>query len=163
LRSLTQMWLGTPRLYLFLCYYYYYYYFCITGAWSQGLHLEPLQQPFFVMGFLQIGARELFAQAGLELQFSWILSLSTLRLQNSELSSVLVGWSLGRISPMFGISSLCCSKLWLLLVAREQNLQGPSLCLHPLPLLRSTTIEQLKWQFGNVLYCENSMPFVSGI
>jgi hypothetical protein len=26
---------------------------CGTGVWTQGLHLEPLHQPFFVMGFVQ--------------------------------------------------------------------------------------------------------------
>jgi hypothetical protein len=25
--------------------------FCCTGVWTQGLHLEPLHQPFFVMDF----------------------------------------------------------------------------------------------------------------
>jgi hypothetical protein len=27
--------------------------FCATGVWTQGLHLEPLHQPFFMMGFFQ--------------------------------------------------------------------------------------------------------------
>jgi hypothetical protein len=26
-----------------------------TGAWTQGLHLEPLPQPFFVMSFFEVG------------------------------------------------------------------------------------------------------------
>ena len=68
------------------------------------------------------------------------------------------------ISSKFGISfptqpASSCSFSGL----EAQSPRGPSPCLHPLPLLRSTTIEQLRWQFGNVLYCENSMAFVSGI
>jgi hypothetical protein len=39
-------------------------FFCGTGAWTQGLHLEPRHQPFFVMEFFKIGSRELFALAG---------------------------------------------------------------------------------------------------
>jgi hypothetical protein len=42
-------------------------FFCGTEVWSQGLHLKPLHQSFFEMGFLKIGSRELFAQAGFEL------------------------------------------------------------------------------------------------
>jgi hypothetical protein len=38
-----------------------------TGAWTQGLHLEPFHQPFFVLGFLKIGSHKLFAWAGFEL------------------------------------------------------------------------------------------------
>jgi hypothetical protein len=48
---------------------------CSTGAWTQGLHREPLYQPFFVKGFLKIGFLELFAWAGFELWSSWSLSL----------------------------------------------------------------------------------------
>jgi hypothetical protein len=33
-----------------------------TGVWTQGLHLEPLHQPFFEMVFLEIGSLELFAR-----------------------------------------------------------------------------------------------------
>jgi hypothetical protein len=35
---------------------------------SYKLHLEPLNQPFFVKGFFKIGSRELFPQAGFEPQ-----------------------------------------------------------------------------------------------
>jgi hypothetical protein len=38
------------------------------GARTQGLTFES--QPFFVMDFFEIGAQELFAQIGFELQFS---------------------------------------------------------------------------------------------
>jgi hypothetical protein len=33
-------------------------FFCVggTGAWPQGLHLEPLHRPFFVMGIFEIGS-----------------------------------------------------------------------------------------------------------
>jgi hypothetical protein len=37
------------------------YFFCGTGVWTQSLHLEPLHQPFCVMGFFEIGCHELFA------------------------------------------------------------------------------------------------------
>jgi hypothetical protein len=43
-----------------------FFFFGGTRAWTQGLHLEPLHQLFFVMGFFKIGAHELFAQAGFE-------------------------------------------------------------------------------------------------
>jgi hypothetical protein len=29
-----------------------FFFFCGTGAWTQGLHLEPLHQPYFCEGFL---------------------------------------------------------------------------------------------------------------
>jgi hypothetical protein len=32
---------------------------------TQGLHLEQLHQPFFVMGFFEIGSFELFLWTGL--------------------------------------------------------------------------------------------------
>jgi hypothetical protein len=41
--------------------YIYFFIFCSTGIWTQGLHLEPPHQPFFVMGFFEIGSCELFA------------------------------------------------------------------------------------------------------
>jgi hypothetical protein len=34
------------------------------------LPLEPLSQPYFVLGILEIGSLELFAQAAFELRFS---------------------------------------------------------------------------------------------
>jgi hypothetical protein len=34
---------------------------CSTRVWTQGLHLEPLHQPFFMMGFFKIESRKLFA------------------------------------------------------------------------------------------------------
>jgi hypothetical protein len=44
--------------------------FFSIGAGTQGLHLEPLHQPFFVKGFFEIGSCKLFAEAGFELQSS---------------------------------------------------------------------------------------------
>jgi hypothetical protein len=41
------------------------FFFC-----AQGLHLEPLHQPFFVVDIFEIGSHELFAWAGFEPQFS---------------------------------------------------------------------------------------------
>jgi hypothetical protein len=37
-------------------------FFFHTEVRTQGLHLELLHQPFFVMGFFEIGSLELFAQ-----------------------------------------------------------------------------------------------------
>jgi hypothetical protein len=48
-----------------------------SGAWTQGLYIEPLHQPFFVMGFFEIESRELFALAGFELQSFWSLPLGS--------------------------------------------------------------------------------------
>jgi hypothetical protein len=31
-----------------------------NGVWTQGLYLEPLQQPFYFMGFFETGSCELF-------------------------------------------------------------------------------------------------------
>jgi hypothetical protein len=38
--------------------------FLVELVWTQGLYLELLHQPFFVMGFLEIGSLKLFAWAG---------------------------------------------------------------------------------------------------
>jgi hypothetical protein len=41
-------------IYLFVCLFIYLFiYFCNPGAWTQGLHLEPLWQSFFCVGFFQ--------------------------------------------------------------------------------------------------------------
>jgi hypothetical protein len=53
----------------------------VTGVWTQGLHLEPLHQPFFVKGFFEIGSWELFAWAGFGPQSSWSLPPEYLGLQ----------------------------------------------------------------------------------
>jgi hypothetical protein len=39
---------------------YLFIYFCSTGAWTQGLHLEPLFQPFSVLDIFEIGSHGLF-------------------------------------------------------------------------------------------------------
>jgi hypothetical protein len=41
------------------------FFLCGTGAWTQGLHLEPLYQPYFCEEFFEIG-HELFAWADCE-------------------------------------------------------------------------------------------------
>jgi hypothetical protein len=38
-------------------------FFCSTRVWTQGLHLEPLHQPFFGMTFFKIGSWQLFPRA----------------------------------------------------------------------------------------------------
>jgi hypothetical protein len=58
-----------------------FFFFCGTGAWTQGLLLEPLHQPFFVMGIFKTGSCKLFAQAGFELWSSWSLPPEQLGLQ----------------------------------------------------------------------------------
>jgi hypothetical protein len=50
-----------------------FFFFCGTGFWTQGLHLESLCQPFFVMGFFKIGSHKLFAWAGFKSWSSWSL------------------------------------------------------------------------------------------
>jgi hypothetical protein len=45
----------------------FFFFFYGTGVLTQGPHLEPLHQPFFVKGFIEIGSLELFAWAGFEL------------------------------------------------------------------------------------------------
>jgi hypothetical protein len=58
-------------IYMYICicmyvWFFFFFFFCSTGVLTQGLHLEPLHQPFFVMSFFEIGSLELFAQAGFE-------------------------------------------------------------------------------------------------
>jgi hypothetical protein len=54
-------------------------FFCSTEAWNQDLHLKPLYQPFFVMGFFQGRILKLFAQAGFKQRSSWSMPLELLR------------------------------------------------------------------------------------
>jgi hypothetical protein len=49
------------------------YFLCSTGAWTQGLHLEPLHHPHLCEGFFKIGSCKLFAWAGFKLWSSWSL------------------------------------------------------------------------------------------
>jgi hypothetical protein len=49
------------------------FFFYGTEVWTEGLHLESLYQPFIVMGFFEIGSRELFSQSGLEPRSFWSL------------------------------------------------------------------------------------------
>jgi hypothetical protein len=43
---------------------------CVYVCEILEFELEPLHQPFLVVGFFEIGSHELFAQAGLEPQSS---------------------------------------------------------------------------------------------
>jgi hypothetical protein len=52
-----------------------FFFFCCTGAWTQGIHLEPLCQPYFCEVFFEIGSCELFPWTGFKLQSSWYLPL----------------------------------------------------------------------------------------
>jgi hypothetical protein len=56
---------------------YSFFFFCCTGAWTQGLHLEPLHQPYFCEAFFETESLELFVWAGFE------CSLPDLFLQSS--------------------------------------------------------------------------------
>jgi hypothetical protein len=47
-----------------------FFFFCSAGVWTQGLHLEPLHQPFFVMGCFETESQELFAWTGFKPQSS---------------------------------------------------------------------------------------------
>jgi hypothetical protein len=52
---------------------------CGTGSCTQGLHLEPFHQPFFVMSVFKIGSRELFAQLQtsiLLISASWVARIT---------------------------------------------------------------------------------------
>jgi hypothetical protein len=54
----------------FVCFVFGFFGFvCGTKVWAQGLHLEPLHQPYFCDGFFQA----LFAPAGFKLPSSWSL------------------------------------------------------------------------------------------
>jgi hypothetical protein len=50
----SSMYLSSP--------FYILLFFCSPGAWTQGLHLELLHQPYFCEKFFKIGSLELFAQ-----------------------------------------------------------------------------------------------------
>jgi hypothetical protein len=52
--------------FIYLILFLFIYIFGVLGLELRGLHLEPLCQPFFVLGFFKIGSRELSAQAGFE-------------------------------------------------------------------------------------------------
>jgi hypothetical protein len=43
---------GQEKLQFFFCFCGFFF-FCSTRPWTQGLHLEPLHQPYFVMGFFR--------------------------------------------------------------------------------------------------------------
>jgi hypothetical protein len=61
---------------------FFFFLFCSTGVWTQGLHLEPLHQPFFVKRFFEIGSCELFIYLGwlqtaiLLISASWVARIT---------------------------------------------------------------------------------------
>jgi hypothetical protein len=63
-----------------LAYNFFSFLLCGTGVWTQGLHLEPLHQPFFKMGFFEIGSWELFAwgwfQTAILIAASWVARIT---------------------------------------------------------------------------------------
>jgi hypothetical protein len=50
-------------------------------AWTQGLHHQPLHQPYFCKRFFEIGSCELFVQSCFKLPSSWSLPSELLGLQ----------------------------------------------------------------------------------
>jgi hypothetical protein len=66
------------------------------GVWSQGLHLEPLHQPFFVnfFFFCKIGSHELFAWGWLQttillISASWVGRITGVSLQHLVIAYLL--------------------------------------------------------------------------
>jgi hypothetical protein len=56
----------------------------VLGAWTQGLHLKPLHQPFFCEGFFfEIESHELFASPGFKqlllISASWVARITGVR------------------------------------------------------------------------------------
>jgi hypothetical protein len=70
-----------------------------TGVSIQGLHLEPLHQTFFVMGFFDMGSHELFAWASYESWASWSLPPEYLGLRNIILKKYILDmYMVGRMA-----------------------------------------------------------------
>jgi hypothetical protein len=61
-------------LFLSFLYHYYCFFICLSGAWTQGLHLEPCYQLFFVKVFFFFSLN-CFAQAGFKPRSSLFLLL----------------------------------------------------------------------------------------
>jgi hypothetical protein len=75
------------RLILFISFF-----LSITGAWTQGFHLEPLQKrPVFVKVVFEIGSHKLFAWAGFKPQSSWSLPPECEPLHLAFISILLIG------------------------------------------------------------------------
>jgi hypothetical protein len=55
LGKFSTTWVMSPALFAMVIF------FSSTAAWTQSLHLEPLHQPFLVMGFFSTGSHKLFA------------------------------------------------------------------------------------------------------
>jgi hypothetical protein len=50
-----------------------YFFFCSTGAWTQDLHIEPLQEFYFCESFFEIESHKVFACVVFEPWSSWSL------------------------------------------------------------------------------------------
>jgi hypothetical protein len=62
-------------------FFLFFFFFCGAEAWTEGLHLEPLHQPIFVMGFFEIGSHELFDQGWFQttillISASWVARIT---------------------------------------------------------------------------------------
>jgi hypothetical protein len=68
-------------------------FFCSTGVWTWGLHLEPLHQPFFMMGFFEI--ESWFQATILLMSASWvarIIGISHRHLSREWVLKKYIGW-----------------------------------------------------------------------
>jgi hypothetical protein len=81
---------------------FYLFIYCGAGAWTQGLRLEPLHQPYFCVGFFKIGSLELFAWAGFKPWSSWSLPPEQLALQT---------WATGTPLPLLFLVHIYLSPL----------------------------------------------------
>jgi hypothetical protein len=68
---------------------------CITGAWTQGLHLDLLHQPFFVMGSFQGSVSQTLCPGWLQnaillIFASWIARITGVSHQHLALSVILI-------------------------------------------------------------------------
>lgn len=88
-------------------------------------------------------------------------TLPKVNLQHWSHPDNVIGYGEGFL-PCLGMNSLSAAGLGSFSKPGNMAPGDLSPVFTPLPFLKST-IEPLKWQFGNVLYCENSTAFVSGI
>jgi hypothetical protein len=106
---------ATPTVHFALVYLFIYL-FCSSGVWIQGLHLEPLHQPFLVMGFSEIGSCQLLICPGwfqtliLLISASWVARITGV---GHQCPAPLVVWRQGLMNYLPGLSS---------------NQDGPDLC-----------------------------------
>jgi hypothetical protein len=89
---------------------FFFFFFCSTGAWTQGLHLEPLHQPYACKGFFMIGFLELFCLGWLWtmillISASWVARITGVSHQLQALELTLN--SFGSIRQFSHLKSLC--------------------------------------------------------